>query len=157
MEGGCACGRVRYRIESEPIFAHCCHCRQCQKLSGSAFAMNALIERERVEVAAGAEGLEDGTGQARCPTCHTLLWATHRLFGDAVLFLRAGTLDAAERIAPDAHFFVRSKHPWVTLPEGARTFDALPGPDDPPLFTPEAEARIAAARGLRVAPGAAGG
>ena len=157
MDGGCECGRVRYRIEGEPIFAHCCHCRQCQKLSGSAFAMNALIERERVRVTDGAEGLEDETGQGRCPVCHTLLWGTHRLFCDAILFLRVGTHDEGDRNAPDAHFFVRSKHPWVTVPEGARTFEALPGPDDPPLFGPEAEARIAAARGARVAPEAGEG
>jgi hypothetical protein len=157
MDGGCTCGRVRYRIEGEPIFAHCCHCRQCQKLSGSAFVMNALIERDRVQVTAGADALGDETGQGRCRDCHTLLWGTHRVFGDGILFLRAGTLDEGDRIAPGAHFFVRSKHGWVIVPEGTPSFETLPGPGDPPLFGPEAEARIRAAGGLRLAPEASGG
>ena len=157
MDGGCECGRVRYRVEGEPIFVNCCHCRQCQKLSGSAFAMNAMIEREHVHVIMGSEELEDGAGQARCPACRTLLWGTHRFFGDQILFLRVGTLDEGERIAPGAHFFVRSKHPWVTLPEGVPAFETLPGPGDPPLFGPAVEARIRAAGGPRVAPEAPGG
>jgi hypothetical protein len=157
MEGGCECGRIRYRIEGEPIFVNCCHCRQCQKLSGSAFSMNAMIERDRVQVTAGADGLENEAGQARCPDCHVLLWATHRFFGDAILFLRVGTLDESERLAPSAHFFLRSKHPWVPVPEGIPAFETLPGPGDPPLFGPEADARVKATGGLRLAPEAGEG
>ncbi len=157
MDGGCECGRVRYRMEGDPIFVNCCHCRQCQKLSGSAFAINAMVERDRVEVTAGSEGLEDSAGQGRCPQCKTLLWGTHRFFGDAILFLRVGTLDEGERLAPSAHFFVRSKHPWVTVPPGARSFDTLPQEGDPPLFGPEAAARMQASQGRQLAPGAAEG
>ncbi|MEA3034756.1 MAG: hypothetical protein QOH04_515 [Sphingomonadales bacterium] len=157
MEGGCECKRVRYRIEGEPIFVNCCHCRHCQKLSGSAFAMNAMIERDRVHVTAGAEGLENEAGQARCFACHVLLWGTHRFFGDSILFLRVGTLDEGERLAPSAHFFLRSKHAWVPVPEGVPTFETLPQPGDPPLFGPEASARVKAAGGLRLAPGGAEG
>jgi hypothetical protein len=68
------------------------------------------------------------------------------MFGGGILFLRAGTLDEAEHLEPDAHFFVRSKHPWIVLPPGARAFETLPGEADPPLFGPEALARIEAAR-----------
>jgi hypothetical protein len=157
MDGGCECGRVRYRIAGEPIFVNCCHCRHCQKLSGSAFAMNAMIERDRVHVTAGAEGLEQQDKQARCPSCHTLLWATHRFFGDFILFLRVGTLDEGERLSPNAHFFVRSKHSWVTVPDGMRTFETLPQEGDPPLFGAETAARLEAARGERLAPEATPG
>jgi hypothetical protein len=146
MDGGCECGRVRYRVDGAPIFVNCCHCRQCQKLTGSAFAINAMMERERVTVTAGGEKLQPDDSQARCPDCAVLLWATHRFFGDAILFLRAGTLDEGERILPDAHFFVRSKHPWVTLPEGVLAFETLPQEGDPPLLSPEAAARVEAAR-----------
>ena len=146
MDGGCACGAVRYRIEGPPIFVHCCHCRQCQKLSGSAFALNALIEADRVEVTVGAERLDGSGGAARCAECGTVLWGTHRMFGEGVRFLRAGTLDESEALAPDAHFFVRSRHPWVPLPDGVPAFEALPGENDPPLFGPEAAARVEAAR-----------
>lgn len=146
-EGGCECGKVRYRLAGEPIFVNCCHCRQCQKLTGSAFALNAMIEADRVEIAEGFECLLRDEGQARCAGCRTLLWATHPRFGDRILFLRLGTLDEGERFSPDAHFFVRSKHPWVTIPADARLFDTLPREGDPPLLGPEASARLAAASG----------
>jgi hypothetical protein len=155
MEGGCECGKIRYRLAGEPIFVNCCHCRQCQKLTGSAFAINAMVEAERIELVSG-EPAEAG-GQARCPGCATLLWATHRLFGDGILFLRVGTLDEGEKLAPDAHFFVRSRHPWVTIPEGARTFETLPGDGDPPLFSAGMTARVDAARRGLLAPGAGPG
>jgi len=147
MDGGCECGRVRYSLNGDSIFINCCHCRQCQKLSGSAFAMNAMVERDRVEIVAGAEATEPARGGgARCAECGTILWGTHRMFGDTILFLRVGTLDEGERLTPDAHFFVRSKHPWVRVPEGVPAFETLPGPGDPPLFGPEQAARVDAAR-----------
>ena len=48
LEGGCTCRAVRYRMTSPPLFVHCCHCRWCQRESGSAFALNAMIEADRV-------------------------------------------------------------------------------------------------------------
>ncbi|HZH05468.1 MAG TPA: GFA family protein [Lautropia sp.] len=146
-EGGCECGRSRYRLKASPIAVNCCHCRDCQKLSGSAFAINAMVEAEYVELLSESDAFESGAGGAtRCETCRTLLWATHPMFGDRILFLRAGTLDEAERLEPDAHFFVRSKHPWIVLPADARAFKTLPNEMDPPLFGPGALARIDAAR-----------
>ena len=74
MEGGCACGAVRYRLKEAPMFVHCCHCSCCQTETGSAFVLNALIESERVEVLRGAPEpvltpSESGRGQQvwRCP------------------------------------------------------------------------------------------
>jgi len=145
FEGGCECGAVRYRLTSEPIFVNCCHCRQCQKLSGSAFALNAMIEAGRVEVTAGADRIDQAEGATRCASCKAMLWATHPMFGETILFLRAGTLDEAERLRPDAHFFVRSRHPWIVIPEGVAAFETLPGEGDPPLFGPQAAARVKAA------------
>jgi hypothetical protein len=146
LEGGCECGKVRYRLGADPIFVSCCHCRQCQKLSGSAFALNAMIEAERVSVIEGAESLAIERGEARCPDCRVLLWAGHAMFGDAIRFVRVGTLDEGESLAPEAHFFVRSKHPWIAVPAGLACFDTLPGEGDPPLLGPAAEARLAVAR-----------
>jgi hypothetical protein len=147
FEGGCECGRVRYRWLDRPIIVNCCHCRQCQKLTGSAFAINAMIEAAQVEVTSGADDLTVERGQARCRHCATLLWASHRMFGDAIRFVRAGTLDEGERLTPDAHFFVRSKLPWITLPEGVPQFETLPGEGDPPLLSDEGMKRLEAARG----------
>jgi hypothetical protein len=147
LEGGCECGAVRYRMLGPPIFVNCCHCRQCQRIGGSAFALNAMIEKERVDLLAGADLLVREGGETRCGVCRVLLWATHRMFGESILFLRAGTLDEGERLAPNVHFFVRSKHPWVTIPEGVLAFETLPGRGDPPLFGAETEARLKAATG----------
>jgi hypothetical protein len=158
MDGGCECGRVRYRLQGDPIFVNCCHCRQCQKLSGSAFAMNAMIERDRVGVTAGADALEQARGGgARCRDCGVILWGTHRFFGEEILFLRVGTLDEGERLSPDAHFFLRSKHRWVAVPDGIPAFETLPQGGDAPLFGPEAAARLDAVRTRSLAPGAGQG
>jgi hypothetical protein len=147
FEGGCECGSVRYRMIGEPIFVNCCHCRDCQKISGSAFALNAMIERDRVELLSGKESLSHGGGQGRCGRCQTLLWGTHPMFGRNILFLRVGTLDNGERLSPGTHFFTRSKHPWVAIPAGVPAFETLPGEGDPPLLSLEAAARVEAARG----------
>ena len=146
MEGGCHCGFVRYRLNAEPMFVNCCHCRDCQKVTGSAFAINAMVEANQVELTGEASPQTEGDTEMamRCPKCHTLLWATHRRFGDPILFLRVGTLDEAERIEPDAHFFTRSRHPWVVIPSGVPCFEELPGPDDPPLMSDDGRRRLAA-------------
>jgi len=147
LEGGCECGAIRYRLVDAPIFVNCCHCRQCQKVTGSAFALNAMVETDRVVLTSGAERLSPRGGQTRCCECTTLFWATHDMFGEAIVFVRVGTLDEGERLLPNADFFVRSKHPWVTIPENRPSFETLPGEGDPPLFDGEMGARIEAARG----------
>jgi hypothetical protein len=126
LEGGCGCRAVRYRLESGPLFVHCCHCRWCQRESGSAFALNAMIETDRVAVLGAAPELVDtpsqsGRGQriARCPTCRIAVWSHYAGAGRAVAFVRVGTLDAPDRLPPDIHIFTASKQPWVVLPPGA--------------------------------------
>ncbi len=127
MEGGCACRAVRYRMTSRPLFVHCCHCTWCQRETGSAFALNAMIEADRVELLASAREPEvvetpsaSGKGQriARCPRCRVALWSNYAGAGAAIRFLRVGTLDEPGRVPPDIHIFTDSKLPWVILPEG---------------------------------------
>ena len=125
VEGGCDCRAVRYRLASAPLFVHCCHCRWCQRESGAAFALNALIETERLEVLAGPPLVvhtpsASGKGQriARCPQCHLALWSHYAGAGDALAFVRVGTLDDPDRMPPDIHIFTASKQPWVVLPSG---------------------------------------
>lgn len=142
-DGGCFCGAVRYRLSADPIFVNACHCRDCQKLGGSAFALNGMVEADRVAVTKGHVTAHEG--EARCGACRTLLWAEHPMFGSAIRFVRLGTLDEAERFPPDAHFFVRSRHPWVTIPGWLPKFETLPGDDDPPLFDEAQQARVDAA------------
>jgi hypothetical protein len=129
LEGGCACGAVRYRLASSPMFVNCCHCTWCQRETGSAFVINAVIETDRVEVTEGetlavTTPSESGTGQIihRCSACHVALWS-HYGGRTKAAFVRAGTLDKPNPIKPDAHIFTRSKLPWVSLDGGAPAFD----------------------------------
>jgi hypothetical protein len=124
-EGGCTCRAVRYRMTSGPLFVHCCHCRWCQRETGTAFALNAMIEADRVEVEGKVEVIDtpslSGKGQriARCPQCKVALWSNYGGGGDMIRFMRVGTLDEPDRLPPDIHIFTMSKQPWVVLPEGA--------------------------------------
>ena len=126
LEGGCDCRAVRYRVLSAPLFVHCCHCRWCQRESGSAFALNAMIEAERVESLGEAPELvatpsESGAGQkiARCPHCRIAVWSHYAGAGPLVNFVRVGTLDDPDALPPDIHIFTSSKQPWLQLPPGA--------------------------------------
>ncbi len=125
MDGGCTCRAVRYRMTSLPMFVHCCHCRWCQRETGSAFALNALIEADRVVLLQGSTETvltpsASGKGQriVRCPTCRIALWSHYAGAGDAVKFVRVGTLDNPDRMPPDIHIFTSSKQPWFILPPG---------------------------------------
>jgi len=123
FDGGCACGGVRYRMALPPLFVHCCHCSWCQRESGASYALNALIESDRVEVLQGEPERvptpsNSGKGQViwRCPHCRVGLWSNYAGFGDKVSFIRVGTLDEPDRITPDIHIFTESKQPWVVIP-----------------------------------------
>jgi hypothetical protein len=128
-EGGCACRYVRYRVIGSPLFVHGCHCRWCQRETGTAFALNAMIEADRVKLLEGEVQVIDtpshsGKGQriSRCPKCLVALWSNYGAAGDAVRFVRVGTLDQPDQWPPDVHIFTASKQPWVELPAGARVF-----------------------------------
>jgi hypothetical protein len=122
-EGGCTCRAVRYRMTSAPLFVNCCHCRWCQRETGASFALNAMIEADRVVLLQGNPEVVDtpsnsGKGQkiTRCSTCRIALWSNYAGAGDAIRFVRVGTLDEPDRLPPDIHIFTSSKQPWVVLP-----------------------------------------
>lgn len=128
--GGCACGAVRYRMASAPMFVHCCHCRDCQRQTGSAFVLNALIETDRVEVLSGeTQAFEMPTDSGRphhvyrCTACGTAVWSRYGGV-DKLRFMRVGTLDDPATLSPGVHIYVRSKLPWVTLPADVPAFEA---------------------------------
>jgi len=131
-EGGCTCGAVRYRMTSGPLFVHCCHCRWCQRETGTAFALNALIEADRVALTKGQPETvltpsESGRGQkiVRCPECRVAVWSHYAAASDAVCFIRVGTLDDPDRLPPDIHIHTASKQPWVILPPDTPALDAF--------------------------------
>ena len=128
-EGGCACRGVRYRLISAPLFVHCCHCRWCQRETGTAFALNAMIEADRVKLLSGEPEVVitpslSGRGQkiTRCPVCRGAVWSNYAGSGDKFRFVRVGSLDEPDRLPPDVHIFTMSKQPWVILSPGTPAF-----------------------------------
>jgi hypothetical protein len=125
IEGGCTCRAVRYRMATTPLFVHCCHCRWCQRETGAAFALNALIEADRVGLLQGEPEIVDtpsasGKGQkiARCGSCRVAVWSNYAGAGDVIRFIRVGTLDDPDLLPPDIHIFTASKQPWLVLSDG---------------------------------------
>lgn len=129
LQGGCACGHVRYRLTAHPMFVHCCHCRDCQRQTGTAFVINALIEADRIDARGEPQpiGVPTDSGKPhrifRCPQCETAMWSEYGGL-EKLRFVRAGTLDEPSAVSPDVHIYVRSKLPWVTLPPGVPAFEA---------------------------------
>jgi hypothetical protein len=151
LTGGCSCGTVRYRLTGRPMFVHCCHCKDCQRQTGSAFVLNALYEADRVMVVSGTpEPVTMPTDSGlphdifRCPKCRIALWSTYG-GRPQIRFVRVGTLDDAGALSPDVHIYTRSKLPWVRLPEGVPAFEAYY--DSKQLWPAESLARRAAAFG----------
>ena len=131
LEGGCSCGAVRYKLTNTPLIVHACHCRDCQRVTGSGFVINIWIEKKFVEHSGATPKsvvLKGGTGMDHeaffCDKCGTYVWSRYAIApGGEALFVRAGTLDTPDAIRPDVHIFTRSKLPWVRLPEGATAFE----------------------------------
>ena len=129
LEGGCDCKAIRYRLIATPLVVHCCHCRWCQRESGSSFALNAMFEADRVLELSGEPEMvhtpsQSGKGQkiARCPHCKIAVWSHYAGSGPLTRFVRVGTLDNPNALAPDVHIFTSSKQPWVVLPTGSAAF-----------------------------------
>jgi hypothetical protein len=129
IEGGCDCCGIRYRLTEAPLVVHCCHCRWCQRETGASFALNAVIEDDRVDLVSGAPECvvtpsASGRGQRiwRCSSCKVALWSNYSGGGDRFRFVRVGTLDDPDRFPPDVHIFTSTKQPWVVLPAGAHAY-----------------------------------
>jgi len=151
FEGGCGCRAVRYRMTGRPLFVHCCHCRWCQRETGSAFVVNAMIETNRVanlgvepDVVLTPSASGKGQRIARCPRCRVAVWSHYPGGGDVVRFVRVGTLDEPDRLPPDIHIYTMSKQPWVVLPPGALAVHAYYDPHR--VWPAESLARLAAAK-----------
>lgn len=142
FDGGCTCGAVRYRLISRPLFVHCCRCTWCQRETGSAFVLNALIESDLVELLQGSPQLvmtpsQSGEGQKifRCPECQIAVWSNYATaVKNRMRFVRAGTLDEPGRLPPDIHIFTASKPDWLELPPGIPSVEQY---YDRKIFWPE--------------------
>ena len=122
MKGSCSCGEVTFELTDKPMFTHCCHCRMCQRATGTAFALNALIEADRVKHLSGALAANEmpsdkpqGQVISRCPNCQVAVWSTYPGNGPKFLYVRVGTLEDPDQCPPDIHIFTESRQPWVKL------------------------------------------
>lgn len=124
--GGCACRLIRYTLAKRPIFIHACHCRYCQRETGSAFALNAMYEANLVTITTSVEPdyvetpTQSGNPQtiARCPSCHVAVWSNYGTHGgDRIRIIRVGTLDEPDTwgFDPEMHIYTGTKLPWVVL------------------------------------------
>ena len=133
------------------MFVNCCHCLDCQRQTGGAFVINALIETDRIEIIQGAPQpvpLPTDSGRPhevhRCPLCQTALWSDYGR-RPGLRFLRVGTLDDPSALRPDAHIFTRTKRDWVGLPADAAAFEVFY--DMKSQWPAESLARLRAATG----------
>jgi hypothetical protein len=128
FDGKCSCDAITFTLQSKPMFVNCCHCLDCQRQTGSAFVINAIIETDRIAVRGTPEAITVPTDSGRphdiyrCPTCRIALWSDYGR-RPPIRFVRVGTLVEPHAIKPDAHIFTRSKVPWVRLPDDAPQFE----------------------------------
>lgn len=136
LEGGCQCGRQRYRIRAMPLALYACHCRERQKQSASAFGLSMPVPRDALD--ADLEGLERWERTAAsgrivvarfCGICGT------RLFHEparnpAIVNVKPGTLDDTSWIVPVGHLWLGSAQPWFQPPEGALAYPGQPADFD---------------------------
>jgi hypothetical protein len=151
VTGACSCRAVRFHVTGQPLVVHCCHCRYCQRETGSAFVVNALFEAERVELEGPPLDVvltpsASGKGQKihRCPSCRVALFSNYAQAGDAMRFVRVGTLDLPDVFAPDVHIYTSTKQPWLTLPAGVPAFEAFYDPKQ--VWSAESQLRWQALR-----------
>ncbi len=127
--GSCGCGQLTYQLSSPPMFVHCCHCRECQKQTGSAYVLNAIIETKRVTWSGEATNhtlaTPSGKGQkiTRCAECGTAVFSEYLVRLGKLRYVRVGTLDNPDLCPPDAQIFTSSKQSWVPLKSDIPSFE----------------------------------
>ncbi len=131
IEGSCQCGNVTYRLLEAPIMVAACHCRECQKLSTSAFSITAIVKTESVQFSGKMQdwsrGCDSGNISAAkfCPTCGNRIY--HYNPEDlATIKLKPSNLNDTRIIEPKIHIWVSEKQDWFQIPEGVKVFDKQP-------------------------------
>ena len=131
-EGGCQCGKVRYRIEGAPVAVGVCHCSDCQRQSGSAFGMSLILAKQHFRLLSGELRSFTKTAESGrtveclfCPDCGTRIYHVPTMF-EGVVNVKSGTLGDTAWLEPSVHTWTQSRQPWVTIPEDVRSFDTQP-------------------------------
>ncbi len=128
IEGGCRCGATRYTLAVDAVPpVYCCHCRDCQNWSGSAFSQQAVVPEGAISVTGPMIDyrFQSPSGsrshQRLCGTCHARIYNTNSA-RPGIAVVRAGTLDASDTLSPRAHIWVKRKQPWVVIAGDVPTF-----------------------------------
>ena len=136
ITGGCRCGACRYTLAVDtmpPVY--CCHCRDCQTWSGSAFTEQAVVPATAISATGPIVeyGFISPSGsistQHLCGTCHARLWNTNTA-RPGIAVVRAGTLDQSDVLVPKAHIWAKRKQPWVVLSDDVPTWPENAPPAD---------------------------
>lgn len=131
MQGGCLCGKVRYSTDADPIFTGVCHCKNCQKESGSAFSVDIGVPKPALTVTGTLKTYTDrgDSGQPLyrkfCPECGSTVLAEAAVMPDIVM-IAAGTLDDTTGVRPGMHLYCSSKQDWTDIPGGVKSFAKMP-------------------------------
>jgi hypothetical protein len=136
LEGGCLCGGLRYRVSGRLGPAGFCHCKMCQRASGSAFAANAPVRTRYFEITRGGELVSEyesspGKFRASCRRCGSPIYS-RRETEPEIRHLRLGSLDSDPERRPLAHVWVSSKAPWYALSDSLPQYREGPVPDGQP-------------------------
>lgn len=134
LHGHCTCGHIHYHLSAMPLIVHCCHCTWCQRETGSAFIINAVIENAHLHLDHGSTETintpsASGHGQQirRCPHCRIALWSHYR--HPRLAFVRVGTLTHPDTCPPDVHIYTSTKQRWLTLPPDVPAYPEFYDPD----------------------------
>lgn len=132
INGSCQCGGVTYTLHKAPLMVVACHCRECQKLSTSAFSITAVVNAGDIEIrgplADWSRKADSGNTNAAkfCPGCGNRIYHFNPA-EPGTIKLKPSALDDISIINPTVHVWVSQKQAWYTIPEGVKTFDTQPG------------------------------
>ena len=131
LHGACQCGKVTYRLNSAPKMVVACHCKECQKLSTSAFSITAMVSSDHVEFQGEMQEwsrMADSGNESRakfCSSCGNRIYHYNPAQPEAIK-LKPSNLSDTRIIQPTAHVWVSEKQDWYQIPEGVKQFNKQP-------------------------------
>ena len=131
FSGGCMCGAIRYAVSGEIVRMVNCHCDDCRKNTGAAFATNLFFDEKDVKVTAGETRSFEHTSDAGnrkikefCPTCGSQLFSS--TIGRPLKSIKVGSIDDASFVKPTANLYCKRALPFSHIAEETKNFDEMP-------------------------------
>jgi hypothetical protein len=130
-EGGCHCGASRYHCTSEPELTFYCHCRDCQRTTGSPYSMELMVADDGFEIEGSLSSYvvtgDSGKPVTRwfCSACGSGIYLESAA-DPGYVFLKVGSLDDASWVKPDVHIYTAAKQPWTHISDGLPEYEGAP-------------------------------